>query len=99
MNLKTNPLEIVPRTLEARHHIRKSQDHYEHIGTFLQVHLVDPAVKVFFFLTKQKIMSLTNVSNLQLGFHTEAKITSSSLYQGTCWQGGICSINMARVNF
>lgn len=46
MACNTKPLEIVSRSPEAHHHIGKSQDRHSHIGTFLQAHLADPAVKV-----------------------------------------------------
>lgn len=40
--------EQVSKDPEAHHHIGKSQNHFEHIGTFLQVNSGDPAVKVMF---------------------------------------------------
>ena len=46
MESRFNPLEKVSRSPEAHHHIGKSQDRYLHIGTFLQVHAEDPAIKV-----------------------------------------------------
>lgn len=42
---KTDKVEI---DLLKHHHIGKSQEHYEHIGTFLRAHAYDPAVKVRF---------------------------------------------------
>ena len=39
-------IQKVSRSPEAHHHIGKSQDHYSHIGTFLQAHAEDPAIKV-----------------------------------------------------
>lgn len=36
----------VPQGPEAHHHIGKSQNSYEHIGTFLRNNLGDPAIKV-----------------------------------------------------
>ena len=38
--------EVVENTPEQHHHIGVSQKHYEHIGTFLQKNLGDPAIKV-----------------------------------------------------
>lgn len=38
--------EWTPNTPEQHHHIAVSQNNYEHIGTFLQKHEADPAVKV-----------------------------------------------------
>lgn len=39
--------EQVAKTTEAHHHIGQSENHFEHIGTFLRSHSHDPAVKVF----------------------------------------------------
>ena len=38
--------EGVPRTLRKHHHIGKSENRHEHIGTFLRQHSGDPATKV-----------------------------------------------------
>lgn len=37
---------ILTNDLEVHHHMGKSQNEYEHIGTFLSSNALDPAVKV-----------------------------------------------------
>ena len=46
MACRFNPLEKVSKSPEVHHHIGMSQDHHSHIGTFLQAHVEDPAIKV-----------------------------------------------------
>ena len=38
--------ESVAKTLKEHHHIALSQNFYEHIGTFLQKNVGDPAIQV-----------------------------------------------------
>ena len=46
MACRFNPLEKVSKSPEVHHHIEMSQDCHSHIGTFLQAHIEDPAIKV-----------------------------------------------------
>ena len=46
MACRFNPLEKVSKSPEVHHHIGMSQDRHSHIGTFLQAHVEDPAIKV-----------------------------------------------------
>ena len=46
MACRFNPLEKASKSPEVHHHIGMSQDRHSHIGTFLQVHIEDPAIKV-----------------------------------------------------
>jgi hypothetical protein len=43
-------METVGTTPHEHHHIGVSQNHYEHIGTFLQKHSGDPAISVRIFI-------------------------------------------------
>jgi hypothetical protein len=44
-NTKIRP-ETLTNTANVHHHIGKSQDHWEHLGSFLQKHSGDPAIEV-----------------------------------------------------
>ena len=46
MAYRSNQLEKVSKSPEVHHHIGMSQDHHSHIGTLLQAHVEDPAIKV-----------------------------------------------------
>ena len=46
MACRFNLLEKVSKSPEVHHHIGMSQDRHSHIGTFLQVHIEDLAIKV-----------------------------------------------------
>lgn len=42
---------ILTHDFEVHHHMGKSQNNYEHIGTFLSSNACDPAVKVLLIFT------------------------------------------------
>lgn len=54
----TPNIEPPPLMPDAHHHIGKSQNEYEGIGTFLSKHMGDPAVQVFSSLSRLAMQRL-----------------------------------------
>ena len=42
-----SPDDKVEKSVKEHHHIGKSESHFEDIGSFLRLHMGDPAAKVF----------------------------------------------------
>lgn len=68
--------ERVPTSLEEHHHIGKSQNQFEHIGSFLRRNSGDPAIKVRLFTPYLKHTNSNSCAFLE--FLAEAKTTPPS---------------------
>lgn len=78
--------EQVPRSLEEHHHIGKSQNEFEHIGTFLRRNSGDPATKVRVLSLSLRAYELKQPRGCP-GLPSEAKAASPSPYYcGAAWK-------------